>query len=68
MSVTVKYQTTDPRSWILENREEVFTGFPAHVIQHEIDHLNGVLFIDRVLEQHAKIYKMEGEDWVEVGI
>ena len=27
---------------------ETFTGFPARVIQHEVDHLNGNLFIDRV--------------------
>ncbi len=25
-----------------------FRGLPAQVIQHEIDHLNGVLFVDRV--------------------
>lgn len=25
-----------------------FTGLPAHVIQHEVDHLNNVLFVDRV--------------------
>lgn len=25
-----------------------FTNFPARVVQHEIDHLNGVLMIDRV--------------------
>jgi peptide deformylase len=24
------------------------TGFVARVVQHEIDHLNGVLFIDRM--------------------
>ena len=27
---------------------KIFEGLPAHVIQHEIDHLNGVLFVDRV--------------------
>jgi len=31
--------------------EEEFTEFEAHVIMHENDHLNGVLFIDRL---HAK--------------
>ncbi len=25
-----------------------FKGFPAHVIQHEVDHLNGTLFVDKV--------------------
>ena len=28
--------------------EEKFDGFIAHTIQHEVDHLNGVLFVDRV--------------------
>jgi peptide deformylase len=68
MSVTVKYQILDPRSQILVDRIETFTGFAAHVIQHEMDHLNGILFIDRVLAQQAKLYKVEGKEWVEVGI
>ena len=25
-----------------------FEGLPAHVIQHEVDHLNGILFVDKV--------------------
>ncbi|MCA9346660.1 peptide deformylase [Candidatus Saccharibacteria bacterium] len=29
-------------------RREIFTDLPAHVIQHEVDHLNGVLFVDKV--------------------
>lgn len=29
-------------------RHEIFEGLPAQVIQHEIDHLNGILFVDRV--------------------
>lgn len=28
--------------------DKVFEGLTAHVIQHEIDHLQGVLFVDRV--------------------
>lgn len=28
--------------------EEELEGFPAHVFQHETDHLNGILFVDRV--------------------
>lgn len=27
---------------------EVFEGLSAHVIQHEVDHLNGILFVDKV--------------------
>lgn len=28
--------------------DEELTGFVAHVFQHETDHLNGILFVDRV--------------------
>ncbi|MBC7752420.1 MAG: peptide deformylase [Candidatus Saccharibacteria bacterium] len=27
--------------------ETVYEGFPARIVQHEVDHLNGVLFVDR---------------------
>jgi len=28
--------------------ESTFEGFPARIVQHEIDHLNGILFVDRL--------------------
>lgn len=28
--------------------EQDFDGFTAHVIQHEVDHLNGIIFLDKV--------------------
>jgi peptide deformylase len=43
-----------------------FSGFPAQIVQHEIDHLNGVMFLDRLLEQRKTLYKLEGGEWVEV--
>lgn len=43
-----------------------FTGFPAIIIQHEMDHLNGFLFTKRVIEQNEKLFKSHknsaGED------
>lgn len=33
-----------------ELREEVISGFIAQVVQHETDHLNGVLFVDHVTD------------------
>lgn len=36
---------------------ESFSGFPAIIIQHETDHLNGILFTRRVVEQKGKLYK-----------
>jgi len=46
--------------------EEEFKGFLAHIVQHEIDHLNGTIFIDRILEQNAPLFKFNGDEWEEV--
>jgi len=37
--------------------EQKFSNFLATIIQHETDHLNGVLFPKRVLEQKGILYK-----------
>lgn len=39
--ILLQYYTTEG-----ESKTEKFNGWPARVIQHEIDHLNGVLFTD----------------------
>jgi peptide deformylase len=39
-------------------QHKIFSGLTAHVIQHEIDHLNGVLFVDKVKDTNSyKTYK-----------
>jgi peptide deformylase len=46
--------------------KQKFSGFMATIIQHEMDHLVGVLFPKRVLEQQGTLYKShknkKGED------
>lgn len=37
-------------------------GIPAWIFQHEVDHLNGILFSERVLKQRGKFYKFTGKD------
>ncbi len=37
-------------------------GLLAWVFQHEIDHLNGILFPDKVLKQGGRFYKYTGKD------
>ena len=49
-----------------ETKVEEFTGFSAQIVQHEVDHLNGVMFVDRLLEQKKPLYKMEDGEWIEV--
>ncbi len=45
-----------------EHKKERFRGFDAHIIQHEVDHLNGILFTQRALEQGKELYRMEQKD------
>lgn len=45
-------------SELLVHREERFDGFMSRVLQHEFDHLNGVLFTQRVLEQGGKLFEV----------
>lgn len=53
-SLTLRYQDETGKS-----HEENFTGFLATIIQHETDHVNGILFTQRVLEQKGKLYEVE---------
>lgn len=42
-----------------EWHQDEFDGLLAHVIQHETDHLNGILFVDRVKDTHSYMMKSE---------
>lgn len=48
-----------------------YKGLPARIIQHEVDHLNGTLFVDHIHDQNGKVLKVEKnkkgkEEFVEV--
>lgn len=51
-SLKLRYQTPNGQT-----HKEEFKGFLATIIQHEIDHLGGRLFTQRVLEQKGKLYR-----------
>ncbi len=55
-SVNIKFQN-EKREFI----EKVFTGLEATCIQHEIDHLNGILFVDHIsrLKRSVILKKLE---------
>lgn len=59
--VTIKYLDEDGKTLT-----ESFEGFHAQIVLHEIDHLEGILFIDHLLEEHQPLYKIEGDEWEEV--
>lgn len=56
-SIKVSYQDSGGKIII-----QPLKGVLAWIFQHEIDHLNGVLFQDRVLEQKGKFFKYTGKD------
>ncbi|HVR95478.1 MAG TPA: peptide deformylase [Thermoanaerobaculia bacterium] len=39
-------------------------GFEARIVQHEFDHLNGVVFLDRMRDLHSLAYLEEWEQYV----
>lgn len=51
-TVTVEYQDETGKK-----HHKKFTGFPAIIIQHEIDHLDGTLFTKHVIAQGEKLYR-----------
>lgn len=57
LSIKVSYQ--DETGKIIT---KPIKGVLAWIFQHEIDHLNGKLFPDRVLEQKGRFYKFTGKD------
>lgn len=40
-------------------------GFLARVLQHEIDHTNGIVFIDHIKDQPESFYRLSGEGGLE---
>ncbi len=53
--VTVRYTNTKGQI-----KSRTFTGLPARIMQHEMDHLNGRLFIDHVQNQSKELYRYLG--------
>ena len=56
-NIKVSYQDETGKT-----HNEALKGVLAWIFQHEMDHLNGTLFSDRVLEQKGKFYKFTGKD------
>ena len=73
LSVPLNYRADVPRYSKVRLRataldgtpiDEVLEGFPAVVVQHEVDHLNGTLFIDRVSHLRRTLYDSKVKKWL----
>lgn len=51
-----------------KTKVETFTKFGAQIIQHEIDHLNGILFVDKLLQQKTPLYEFLDGEWEKVDL
>lgn len=63
--IKLTYQIINPDTLSLEPRAEHFDSFPARVIQHETDHLEGILFTERAIQQGLPLYREENNQLVE---
>ncbi|GAA4543772.1 peptide deformylase [Streptomyces collinus] len=45
--------------------DEVFSGWPARIVQHETDHLDGVLYLDRAESRSLSSNQAMAERWAQ---
>jgi len=64
----IKVSWQEIKNDILIEKEETFGGFEAIVFQHEIDHLNGIVFTDHIKKDKGKFCKMIGKEMVKVDL
>ena len=55
ISVKVEYHSEDGQKHV-----DIFEGFLARIIQHEVDHLNGIVFVDKL---HTTKTLMSGSEY-----
>lgn len=53
-ATSIRLQAQDPEGRRQEYRME---GFEARAAQHELDHLDGLLFVDRVVSRRTDLYR-----------
>lgn len=67
-SLKVEFTTMDTKDTRTFSLSKSFSGFPAQIIQHELDHLEGKLFVDHALTQHQKLLRLKDNQWEEVNL
>lgn len=53
-ATNLRVRAQDPDGRVLEYAME---GFEARALQHELDHLDGLLFVDRVVSRRTDLYR-----------
>ncbi len=63
IKIVLEYQDLEGKK-----HQETFTNFQAHIIAHEMDHLNGILFTDHILKEKKPLFEYKNGEWEEVEI
>jgi peptide deformylase len=63
--VRVEYTSLDDKN-SPKKMVDKFSGFQARVVQHEHDHLEGILFTDHSIRDNLPVYEERGEELVEI--
>ena len=55
----VRAEKISVRAWDAEGKERVYAceGYEARAVQHEVDHLNGMLFLDRLVSRRNDLFR-----------
>lgn len=73
LSVPMNYRADVSRNSVVRVRardlegneiDEIFTGLAAIIIQHEVDHLEGRLFIDKMSHLRRSLYDNKVKKWL----
>jgi peptide deformylase len=59
------HQISSSTPQLVESSDKL-TDFPARVFQHELDHLNGILFTDYTLKENLPLYFDQGDDMLPI--
>lgn len=62
--VELKYEIIKEGQLALQTQR--FTDYHARIIQHELDHLNGILFTDHLIKLDLPAYVKQGNEFVEL--
>ena len=59
LKIKVSYQVFNRQKGELQPKTEILEDLPAIVFQHELDHLDGILFIDHIKREKEKLFREE---------
>jgi peptide deformylase len=62
LSIEVRYQDAEGKKHTLKAEDGL-----SELLQHEIDHINGILAIDRAIDSKHIVFRSEYEKWVKDG-